>query len=116
MRENNGFGDTMAIRHEIRQIGIYEMTETELIILESYSIFDVFFDIAIATTSIFVTTLITICTIDFSIASLKVGVFFTSLCIATGLLMLISWIVWLCTKKYKHAILKKIKERKSHSE
>ena len=42
MRANNGFGDTVAIRHEIEQIGIYEVTETELSILESYSISDVF--------------------------------------------------------------------------
>ena len=33
MRENNGFGDTVAIRHEIEKIRIYEVTETELAIL-----------------------------------------------------------------------------------
>ena len=116
MRANNGFGDTVAIRHEIEQIGIFEVTETELSILESYSISDVFFDAAIATTSLFATTLLTIFTIDFSKVSQKVGILFTSLCIATGLVLVISWIAWYITKKNKHAIIKQIKERKAKTE
>ena len=116
MRANNGFGDTVAIRHEISQIGIYEVTETELSILESYSASDVFFDSAIAATSLFVTSLITIFTIDFTKLSQSVGIFFTSLCIATGLVMVVAWIAWGLTKKNKREIIDKIKERKAKTE
>lgn len=116
MRENNGFGDTVAIRHEIEKIRIYEVTETELAILESYSIFDVFFDVAIATTPLFISTIVTIGTLDFSVISQKVKIFLIALAIATGVLSLIFWIIWYYTKKDKFEIIKQIKDRKAKTE
>ena len=116
MRENNGFGDTVAVRDEIEKIRIYEVTETELAILESYSIFDVFFDVAIAVTPLFISTIVTICTLDFSIISEKVKIFFISLAVVTGTLSLIFWIIWYYTKKSKFSIIKQIKDRKARTE
>lgn len=113
MRANNGFGDTVAIRHEIEQIAIYEVTETELTMLDSYAISDIILDAAIATTTLCATTILSMIVVDFGTLSKLKCVIFLAVCIASGLVAVISWIIWGFTKKNKHAIIKQIKDRKA---
>lgn len=113
MRENNGFGDTIAVRHEIEEIVIYEVTETELDVLQRYSVIDIYFDIAIATTTLFLSSGVSLFAIDFTKQAKWVDVLYVSICIASVLTAASAWFLWGFTKNGKKDLIEKIKSRKA---
>ena len=112
MRKNNGFGDTKAKRHEIEDIDIYEVLETELDILEKNSVSDLCLEFGIATTSVFFSFLCALLVFDFDKQSLKVYNFFLFTCIISFLASLILLSIWGTTHKNKKEIINKVKARK----
>lgn len=113
MRDNNGFGDTIAVRHEIEEIVIYEVTDTELDVLQRYSVIDIYFDIAIAATTLCLSSGASLLAIDFANQAKWVDVLFLSLCIASLFAAASAWLLWGFTKNSKKDLIAKIKNRKA---
>lgn len=113
MRDNNGFGDTIAVRHEIEEIVIYEVTDTELNVLQRYSVIDIYFDIAIAATTLCLSSGASLLAIDFANQAKWVDVLFLSLCIASLFAAASAWLLWGFTKNSKKDLITKIKNRKA---
>lgn len=115
MRKNNGFGDTRAKRHEIEDIDIYEVMDSELDILQSASSSDLFLDFGIGLASIFGSFLCALLTLHIEDISNTKFVIFLLICIVSGVATLVLFSLWLFSRKSKAETIAKIKSRKVSS-
>ena len=111
-RDNNGFGETKAIRHRIEKIDIYEVTEDELSKLTSNKASDIYLEFAIALVSIFASFLCALLVADFKTYPVAFVVFLL-VTIVTGIISLMLFCLWYRFKGKKNDILRKIRERGS---
>lgn len=115
MRKNNGFGDTRAKRHEIEDIDIYEVLDSELNILQSASSSDLFLEFGIGLASIFGSFLCSLLTLHIENISNTKFVVFLIICIVSGGATLVLLSLWLIFRKSKSEAIAKIKSRKVSS-
>lgn len=110
MRINNGFGDTKAIRHRYNDINMYEITDTELDILENGASSDLYLEFAIACGSFCISFVIALCTCDFS-NSPKTFNTFLVVSICTGIACVVLCLLWLRTRKSKTQVIESIRKQ-----
>lgn len=111
MRENNGFGSTKAIYHQLDDIEIFPVTKEQLDGLEKGSASDLFLEFAIGLSSIFASFLCSLIILDFKDNS-KAFVVYTIICSISGLASAILFFLWRLFRKERNSIIKKIREQK----
>ncbi len=108
---NSSFGSTKINHHPIKDLNIYEVSESELIELEKGNDADIFFNFAIACLSIFITAITAVCTGNFS----KEWIETTFICVTiiTLIIGLLLFFLWNRKRKNKTNIISKIRGREA---
>ena len=111
MRENNGFGSTKAIYHQLDDIEIFPITKDQLDGLEKGSSSDIFLEFAIGLSSIFASFLCSLLVLDFTNHT-KAYIIYTIICSLSALAAVILFILWWYFRKEKNDTIKKIRDLK----
>lgn len=111
MRNNNGFGDTKAIIHQMDDINVYPVRDDQLDELEKGSNSDLYLEISLCLVSVFASFLCSLVVLDFDNTP-KAYNFYTIVCIVTTIGALTFLLLWYRNRKSSKSIIRKIRNQR----